>query len=157
MQSSKLDRFDMNDKTRPKISRWRSLFGKKPLADIDQGYSPLTQLGSPDSSLTLEEYWSGWPSANKSALSPPVPEKDDKIRMGVQRAATLPVMTSARSPMSSPLLDVEIPSVQMERFSVMFNGLLPHQRHSRYPSNLLARRQANVEKSSSLRVFIASH
>lgn len=44
---------------------------------------------------------------------------------------------------SSPLLDIEIPSIKMERYSVMFSNVLNPQATS---SSLLARRQATLEK-----------
>ncbi|KAI1265821.1 hypothetical protein F5Y18DRAFT_29036 [Xylariaceae sp. FL1019] len=47
---------------------------------------------------------------------------------------------STLSPAPGPLLNVEIPDVRMERYSVMFNGVL-----NSNPS-LLTRRQANVQK-----------
>ncbi|KAH8912776.1 hypothetical protein BR93DRAFT_872567 [Coniochaeta sp. PMI_546] len=44
---------------------------------------------------------------------------------------------------SGPLLDIEIPSIKMERYSVMFSNVLNPQATS---SSLLARRQATLEK-----------
>ncbi|KAL2755170.1 hypothetical protein ACRALDRAFT_1071722 [Sodiomyces alcalophilus JCM 7366] len=49
-------------------------------------------------------------------------------------------------PTRSPLLNVEIPSITMERYSVMFGNVLQNQSSS---STLLARRQATVEKLKS--------
>jgi hypothetical protein len=43
-----------------------------------------------------------------------------------------------------PVLNVEIPSIQMERYSVMFRGLLPKSTSS--SSSLLARRQATLDR-----------
>ncbi|KAF2027395.1 hypothetical protein EK21DRAFT_72011 [Setomelanomma holmii] len=45
---------------------------------------------------------------------------------------------------NTPLLDVSIPDITLERYSVMFNGLL--QSNSNRTSNLLVRRQGNAEK-----------
>lgn len=51
---------------------------------------------------------------------------------------------SRPGPPKPPLLDVEIPTIKMERYSVMFSGLLPHQKEA--SSSLLARRQATMAK-----------
>lgn len=53
---------------------------------------------------------------------------------------TNPAITT--TPSSGPFLDVEIPSIKMERYSVMFDSLLNPQG----ASSLLARRQATLEK-----------
>lgn len=45
-----------------------------------------------------------------------------------------------------PLLDVEIPDITMERYSVMFGQVLDKKRASRDQSSLLARRQATLSK-----------
>lgn len=45
---------------------------------------------------------------------------------------------------TKPVLDVEIPSVKLERYSVMFGNLLEN--HSSTPSSLLVRRQKNVDR-----------
>lgn len=45
--------------------------------------------------------------------------------------------------LSGPLLNVDIPSIKMERYSVMFNGVLQPQSSS---SSLLARRQATLDR-----------
>ncbi|KAB5576539.1 hypothetical protein GE09DRAFT_1096163 [Coniochaeta sp. 2T2.1] len=44
---------------------------------------------------------------------------------------------------SSPLLDIEIPSIKMERYSIMFSNVLNQQATS---SSLLARRQATLDR-----------
>jgi hypothetical protein len=74
----------------------------------------------------------------RSASSPQPPPKD--------RSATVPQLTVSSSQSSSPrLLDVDIPSVEMERYSVMFGNLLqPHSNSAGTgSSSLLARRQGN--------------
>ncbi|KAK0111343.1 hypothetical protein ONS95_001707 [Cadophora gregata] len=52
------------------------------------------------------------------------------------------------------LLDVDIPSVQMERFSIMFGAVIqkPHSQ----PSSLLARRQATLDKLKTVNEALAS-
>ncbi|KAF1974839.1 hypothetical protein BU23DRAFT_91588 [Bimuria novae-zelandiae CBS 107.79] len=52
--------------------------------------------------------------------------------------------TSHRNFGDKPLLDVDIPQVQMERYSVMFSGLLQPQATS--TSSLLQRRQGNTDR-----------
>lgn len=52
-----------------------------------------------------------------------------------------------------PLLDVEIPSVEMERYSVMFGSLL--QNPAGKPSSLLARRQATLDRLKTLNEALA--
>ncbi|KAK7192689.1 hypothetical protein DPSP01_006883 [Paraphaeosphaeria sporulosa] len=53
--------------------------------------------------------------------------------------------TSPQLPGGKPLLDVDIPSVQMERYSVMFSGLLQPQT-TNASSSLLQRRQGAADK-----------
>ncbi|KAL5470524.1 hypothetical protein PMIN07_001710 [Paraphaeosphaeria minitans] len=52
---------------------------------------------------------------------------------------------SSQLPGGKPLLDVDIPSVQMERYSVMFSGLLQHHT-TNASSSLLQRRQGAADK-----------
>ncbi|KAI1446806.1 hypothetical protein F5Y02DRAFT_59530 [Annulohypoxylon stygium] len=56
----------------------------------------------------------------------------------------IPIALDTNQSSSSPLLDVEIPNITMERYSVMFGSVLQSQ-----PS-LLARRQATVQKLKSI-------
>ncbi|KAB5540509.1 hypothetical protein GE09DRAFT_970290 [Coniochaeta sp. 2T2.1] len=53
---------------------------------------------------------------------------------------------------SSPLLDIEIPSIKMERYSIMFSNVLNQQATS---SSLLARRQATLDRLKTIndRIF----
>ncbi|KAF2687152.1 hypothetical protein K458DRAFT_401732 [Lentithecium fluviatile CBS 122367] len=81
----------------------------------------------------------------RSVSSPKVPPKDD------YKSSPLPqLVVSGSSSRSSPgatgatpLLDVDIPTVHMERYSVMFSNLLQQNSSS---SALLQRRQGNSEK-----------
>jgi hypothetical protein len=57
--------------------------------------------------------------------------------------------TSPRKTDEKPLLDVDIPQVQLERYSVMFSGLLEPQNNNS-SSSLLYRRQGNAEKVTPL-------
>lgn len=54
---------------------------------------------------------------------------------------------------STPLLDVSIPDVKMDRYSVMFGNLL--QSTSDRSSSLLVRRQVNAEKVKPLKELIS--
>jgi hypothetical protein len=86
-------------------------------------------------------------------------------RASVQRSATTPLPSSIATrdfpavpqlkthksdqqtttlPTDKPLLDVSIPNITLDRYSVMFNSLL--QSNSNRTSNLLVRRQGNAEK-----------
>ncbi|KAK0619799.1 hypothetical protein B0T14DRAFT_496459 [Immersiella caudata] len=56
-----------------------------------------------------------------------------------------PVQSAAPSLGSSGFLDIEIPDIRLERYSIMFSGVLNPQGSSTTPS-LLARRQATLEK-----------
>ncbi|KAL2691919.1 hypothetical protein Neosp_002311 [[Neocosmospora] mangrovei] len=48
--------------------------------------------------------------------------------------------------LASSLLDIEIPSIKMERYSVMFNGVLQTQATTSSASSLLARRHATLDR-----------
>ncbi|KAI1766212.1 hypothetical protein GGR53DRAFT_223422 [Hypoxylon sp. FL1150] len=63
-------------------------------------------------------------------------------RKGKESFGRIPIALDHKPNSSGPLLDVEIPSVTMERYSVMFGSVLQPQSQ---PS-LLARRQATVQK-----------
>ena len=63
------------------------------------------------------------------------PDFDEDERFDVQTPIVSPV---------APQLDVDIPSIKLDRYSVMFSGLLG--KPNRNSSALLARRQANLEK-----------
>jgi len=88
-------------------------------------------------------------------------------RASVQRSATTPLPASlkpadvpavpslkiSKSPEDAlknagetPLLDVSIPDIKLDRYSVMFNSLLQTQTNTNRSSSLLARRQGNADK-----------
>ncbi|KAF2473083.1 uncharacterized protein BDR25DRAFT_128348 [Lindgomyces ingoldianus] len=188
--------------SKPKISRWKSFFGKKSQAsqqqqqpfyklqpsperadshhdeepldahalvqdesrsaspavfrpDIRQSRSVLKgQVPSfPDRprARTLAENPLGKPKVPllRSASSPKPPPKDDwnnsptvphvVVSGSSQHVSHYP---SARANGDKPLLDIDIPRIEMERYSVMFGSLLQPSRSS----NLLVRRQGNSEK-----------
>jgi hypothetical protein len=97
------------------------------------------------------------------AEKPPVPE----VRAEPQRdlrsvPASIDLISASRLHLpGGPFLDVEIPSVEMERYSVMFGNVLnPHNPHHPHPhithnpqssSSLLARRQATLDRVKTTR------
>lgn len=75
-----------------------------------------------------------------------------------KRAERIPVPPSSPPPMPAiprALLDVEIPSIKMDRYSVMFNSVLQPQQGS--SSSLLARRQANLDNLKTVKDAIAEN
>lgn len=144
-------RHDMNEPGKPKLSRWRSLgsfFGKRGLQQQHDDY----QMRQPE--VKVEEFTTSLPANNHpgAAMESPKETKKSKRKQkrGVEHLATGPIFLSEaghgpNAPPKGPLLNVDIPDIQMERYSVMFSSVLP----SRKPS-LLARRQGG--KASTLEV-----
>ncbi|KAI1399116.1 hypothetical protein F4819DRAFT_433054 [Hypoxylon fuscum] len=66
---------------------------------------------------------------------------------GKETFGRIPIGLDTNASSSGPLLDVEIPQITMERYSVMFGSVLQSQ--SSQPS-LLARRQATIQKLKSI-------
>ncbi|KAL7628908.1 hypothetical protein AAE478_000424 [Parahypoxylon ruwenzoriense] len=64
----------------------------------------------------------------------------------------IPIALDAGPSLAGPLLDVEIPSITMERYSVMFGSVLQSksQPQPQAQPTLLARRQATIEKLKSI-------
>lgn len=62
---------------------------------------------------------------------------------------------SAHTTHSGGLLDIDIPTIQMERYSIMFSGVL-QKSGSTTTSSLLARRQATLDKLKTVNEAIAS-
>ncbi len=56
---------------------------------------------------------------------------------------------------SGVLLDIDIPSIQMERYSIMFSGVLQKSGSTTTSSSLLARRQATLDKLKTVNDAIA--
>jgi hypothetical protein len=141
------------DGAKPKLSRWRSLgglFGRRQASASRERKSPLLLQTSPapvDLKLMDEHTWE---RDNSSKVvfeqSPSLPPKKTKrgMRFGLARSQTAPIGRRGASPQpppKGPMLDVDIPDTRMERYSVMFNNVLPNQQ-----SGLLARRQASIAK-----------
>lgn len=73
------------------------------------------------------------------------PGLDAKTRTTSPEPATVPAQAQDR--LREPLLNVDIPDISLERYSVMFAGLLEH----RSTSSLLARRQDTQDRLRALR------
>ncbi|KAF2815403.1 uncharacterized protein BDZ99DRAFT_472680 [Mytilinidion resinicola] len=190
-----------HDVTKPKISRWKSLFGRKnttpqPFYQLDQSSAPPSRVDShndgvqhrqrsssrastreaskppaPTSAHEIREARKKHKAAKKAAadeakearnikidsgksltpryehmkaeVSPKPPPKDDwRFQVPKVTVSSGSQTTSPRTLGSGPLLDVDIPNVEMERYSVMFGSLLRPDRSS----SLLVRRQADPGK-----------
>lgn len=144
-------RNDMNEPGKPKLGRWRSLgsfFGKRGLQQRHDDH----RLHQPE--VVVEDFAHTTPAHYfpGSPFNSPKDEKKSKRKQkkSCERAATVPVFlsqaeVSPATPPKGPMLDISIPDIQMERYSVMFSSVLPNRQ-----SNLLARRQGG--KASNLEV-----
>jgi len=148
-------RHDMNETGKPKLSRWRSIgnfFGKKQQQQQqDENYLQVydANVGNSTSSSPVV----------RSARFSGDPPKDTmkKAKRSVRRKKEVPELQvgipvqlpsadiGPATPPRGPLLNVNIPDIHMERYSVMFSGVLPARQ-----SGLLARRQAG--KTANLEV-----
>jgi hypothetical protein len=144
--------------TKPKLSRWKSIFGRKAQQprELKSQDEPSPLLGSqPRTGLGLNGYHT-WEQASPrsprlrsetmphASASPQAPPKSPRWNLG--RSQTAPIgRRNANSPTVPPkdFLAVEIPETKMERYSIMFNGILPNQ-----PGGLLARRQSKRENKN---------
>lgn len=185
---------------RPKVSRWRSIFGRKPSpspanAPFYQAQQPSEQLAR-DRNMDLESLNSSTSSpdlqAGKFGLqgvrkkntaskepkagsrnAPPMPVFETSLAETVSAHSetgrnlhpktyagivrSIPKLSVPRNTQdhsstatgSGLLLDIDIPSIEMERYSVMFGSLLKPD----LPSSLLERRQGNVDKLKPLNEF----
>jgi hypothetical protein len=150
---------DATEPSKPKVSRWKSIFGRKSQPkearlQLPQAVSPGTQ---PRSGLGLNNYhtWEQASPRSPRLRSDTVPRYDASPQtksprtpiLGIGRSQTAPTRgRNANSPQPPPkdFLDIEIPTTKMERYSIMFNGILPNQ-----PGGLLARRQSKREGATS--------
>jgi hypothetical protein len=159
------------DGSRPKLSRWKSLgglFGRKRFASPQtsrQGSKDALDLKKREvaelrgeiavhttisSSVNLSQSPRQLKKAkSKKAFKGRSPlQKSNPWESGFRPGASPPPSQFA------PLLNVDIPQVRMERYSVMFSELLPH--GANRSSSLLARRQATGDRlkppGSSLKV-----
>jgi len=153
-------RHDMNDTSRPKISRWRSLggfFGRRDRNAVQQSdyQSPRQPESKVDDSSTRSPANECAAQSDHPRETPKRSKQAGKQRRCVEHSATLPKYPSTApvdTPTSPqrPMLDINIPDVQLERYSVMFSSVLPNRQ-----SNLLARRQG--DKGTTLKVRLAHH
>ncbi|KAH9909087.1 hypothetical protein F4778DRAFT_212686 [Xylariomycetidae sp. FL2044] len=77
----------------------------------------------------------------------PTSRSDAKTKRTTDKFGSIPIALDTVPQASGRMLDVEIPSITMERYSVMFGSVL--QSEPQQPS-LLARRQATVQKLKSI-------
>lgn len=143
-------RFDGAQVAKPKLSRWKSIFGRKaqhPALKAQDGQAP-----APRSGLGVGSYHTWEQSSPRSPRmrsetvpqydgSPQAPPKSPRWNLG--RSQTAPTMRrNGDNPATPPkdFLAVDIPETKMERYSIMFNGIVPSQ-----PGGLLARRQSKKE------------
>ncbi|TPX10535.1 uncharacterized protein E0L32_008585 [Thyridium curvatum] len=82
----------------------------------------------------------------RSKASEPAFGHSHRSRAAMQDSLQVPAARSVSRPARSPYLDIEIPDVKMERYSVMFGSLLNQQKQQQPASSLLARRQATLDK-----------
>lgn len=130
-------------KTTPKVARSGSLAAQsnprhKPLV-VRSNTAPVT--GGEDVEPKLSQQ-----PPRAVPLSAPVPAASASLKQGSRPA---PPGTFHLPTARSPVLDVEIPNITMERYSIMFGQVLQDKAGGRAPpsrSSLLARRQATLNK-----------
>lgn len=85
----------------------------------------------------------------RKAINPMPPAKDNEERSSRTRGNTLGAAqsSSSGSHLGEKFLDVEIPDITMERYSIMFGHLL----QNRSASSLLARRQATQDRLKAIK------
>ncbi|KAI0013122.1 hypothetical protein F4779DRAFT_642482 [Xylariaceae sp. FL0662B] len=87
------------------------------------------------------------PYLESTAEEPRLKPNDDKTVHETHER--IPIALDTDSSSCGPLLDVQIPTIKMERYSVMFGSVLQSQTSESQPS-LLARRQATMKKLKSI-------
>lgn len=165
LNESQEPRHDMNDTSRPKISRWRSLgrvFSKR---DRNAAHhlerQPLREPDCKADNLIMRSPANSCPAQFDQARDAPnkckqSAKQSTKQSKGIEYPATLPThhpstaLAGRPAPPKRPILDIDIPDIQLERYSVMFSGLIPNRQ-----SNLLARRQG--DKAATLKVSVNLH
>lgn len=163
--------------TKPKTSKWKTfggLFGKRHATPSQSFYQLQRDHASISSTATQPRYTSFQspaPAPNSEsykARDRANSEREDKhSRPGAKRAATAPlnfefeklVKPESQAPPvqrsdSGPLLNVDIPDIHLERYSVMFNSVLKPPGSSS-SSSLLSRRQATLDKLKTVNEAIA--
>lgn len=159
-----------------KWKKWGGLFGRKS-SDSSVEYSQAqteVQTAHETDYMTFPEPPTEKPRGRARTNSE---RKTSKLKPNIQRANTapmdfqfqeskelpkgpkqFPILTEIRSPEikldGRPLLDVDIPTIEMERYSVMFGSLI---KPTSSASSLLARRQATLDKLKMVNEAIAEH
>lgn len=171
---------DQAQLTKPKTSKWKSLglFWKKPQKSSQTFYQlrnepPPGETPAAPSGSGLRQQPSP-PSQPSTKQAPRIrtrtnPERTDKqqtpgpnqkgtasLDMEFRRSQTFPSATPEIQLDGGPLLNVDIPDVQMERYSVMFGSLLKSDQ-PKARTSLLARRQATLDKLKVVNEAIAEH
>lgn len=167
-----------------KGSRWKvfgGLFGGKKQPEAQQPFYQVQPLGSPQPAASVEVKITAGGAGPNNFGEPPAEEEELKMRgrgrsfstrknkNAMKRANTAPSVP--KPPMPTPeitldggplennkaggqLLDVDIPSIQMERYSIMFGSVL--QKTPNNSSTLLARRQATLDKLKTANAALAT-
>lgn len=169
-----------DNQPKPKPSRWKvfgGIFGgtKKPQPAFYQLQPEVTQQPGPDhgqepasSEKRPKSRGRGWSNSTRRKNKPEMSRSNTvptSFDMSGGRATTgTPEITLDGGPLienasrfaqkGAGLLDVDIPSVQMERYSIMFSGVL--QKPQQTSSSLLARRQATLDKLKTVNEALAS-
>lgn len=138
--------------SRTKSSRWRLLggiFGKKAMGhDVGEAhvFNHNDYLNFPPPPPPEKARGRGKTTSEKrSKQHKPDMRRANTMPTGfnfeqLERPKEFPMMANKQKPLPMrSLLDVDIPSIQMERYSVMFGNVIK-------PPSLLARRQANLER-----------
>jgi hypothetical protein len=159
-----------------KWKKWGGLFGRKS-SDSSVEYSqPQTEVQTMHGTdyTTFPEPPTEKPCGRARTNSE---RKNIKHKPDIQRANTasvdfqfqdskelpkgpkqFPILTETQPPENklegAPLLDVDIPNIEMERYSVMFGNLI---KTNSSASSLLARRQATLDKLKMVNEAIAQH
>jgi hypothetical protein len=133
-----------------KASKWKRLFGRRtvpptPFYQLQQEGQAASYSGIPSPSYQTQGKASKKSNRDKTPakrVSPTSGEHDHakKDKRGRLYGANPDVKVDGRL-----LLDVDIPTIRMERYSIMFGSLL-RQPSNGQQSNLLARRQATLDK-----------
>lgn len=147
-----------HEEQKPKISRWKSMFGRKPSRTPQQFPPYKTQAAKQTRKRSTTTPVTSRPAVSASKADATCSSKPDKnlsscsgntspVGLGVP-AVTLSPESETKLDDQRPagrMLDIEIPNIQMERYSVMFGTVL-QPAHPPVPQSLLVRRQGNTDR-----------
>jgi hypothetical protein len=162
---------EQEEQLEKEISSWTSPISPKqrPIREPQNGHVPRTNarpvgLGLRTQTAPASQFptLGSYKIDEVSLTGPPPPPKDERYLRKVAEAKASAAATEESSKeepihpkpnrMQLPKLDIEIPVVHMDRYSVMFNSLLdPEITNSPKAAPLLMRRQINVEKLTPLK------